>query len=114
MAAINGSLKYVGVSGKVYNIDIYAPDAVATLLTFNPAGAAAATSPTFFRAPENGYIQDFAATAGPTATGLVFTADGGVIVGGSCRWANQLTSLPNRANLAIPIKAGALVGATQF
>ena len=115
MAAVNGNLKLIGLNtGKKYNVSIYAPDAVATLWTFNNSGAAAATSLAMYVFEEDVMIEDFSATAGPTATGVVFTKNGGVIPGGACLWANQLTSLPNRPSLGIKLQKGTMLGALQF
>lgn len=115
MAAVNATLVLKGLrTGKTYSIDVYAPDATGTLFTFNSSGAAASTSNTTYRAVEDCIISDISVTAGPTATGFVWTANGNVIPGGALRWANQLTSLPNRTVLAIPIKSGDFIGATQF
>jgi len=114
MAAINATLVCKGLrSGKHYFIDAYAPDAVATLFTFNQTGNAVATSNNSFRAPEDLLLLDISATAGPTATSFTWTKDGATIAGGVCRWANQLTSLPNRKELNIPIAAGSFIGAIQ-
>ena len=114
MAAINATLVAKGArTGKNYFIDVYAPDAVATLFTFNPAGNAVATSNASWRAPEDLILKDISAAAGPTATSFTITKDGAVIPGGVCRWANQLTSLPNRQPLNIPIPAGSFLGAIQ-
>ena len=114
MAAINATLVLKGLrTGKTYSVDVYAPDAVATLFTFNSAGAAAATSNTSYRAVEDCIITDISAAAGPTATGFTFTANGNVINGGVLRWANQLTSLPNRTQLVIPLRSGDFLGAVQ-
>ena len=114
MAAINATLVLKGLrTGKTYSVDVYAPDAVATLFTFNSSGAASATSNSSYRAVEDCVISDISATAGPTATGFTFTANGNVVSGGVLRWANQLTSLPNRTKMALPIRSGDFLGAIQ-
>lgn len=100
-------------TGKTYIIDVYAPDAAGTLLTFNGSGAASATSANNFRAPENCIIEDISIAASPTATGVVITKDGNTIVGGALRWANQLVTTVNRAKLTIPIPAGSFIGGLQ-
>lgn len=113
MAADAGTLVIVGKSGRTYTPDIYVPDAVATLLTFNPAGLAAATSPAFWFAPEDCTITDIVIGTAPTAVGATFTANGANINGGTIRWANQLDSLPNRMRINIPLRAGTQLGALQ-
>jgi len=114
MAAQNGTIVMQGLSGKTYSVDVYAPDAVGTLFTFNPSGAAASTSNTTYRATEDCIVRDISIATGPTATGFVFTINGNVVSGGALRWANQLTSLPNRTQLRIQLKRGDFLGATQF
>jgi len=114
MAAINATLVMQGLrTGKNYIVDVYAPDAVATLFTFNPAGNAVATSNASYRVPEDVLLKDIVAVGGPTATSFTWTKDGAVIAGGVCRWANQLAALPQRRDLNIPIPAGSFLGAIQ-
>lgn len=114
MAAQNGSMTLVGLQSKrTYIIDFYAPDAAATLLTFNPTGAAASTSPSTFRVPEDVVIRDLSIAASPTATNVALNVNGSVIVGAVIRWANQLNTLPFRPALNIPIKSGDFIGGIQ-
>ena len=114
MAAANATLVAKGArTGKNYFIDVYAPDAVATLFTFNPSGNAVATSNASWRAPEDLVLKDISAASVPTATSFTFTQDGAAIAGGVCRWANQGTALPQRVPLNIPIPAGSFLGAIQ-
>ena len=104
----------LGQSGRTYSVDLYIPDAVATLLTFNPAGLAATTSPSTWRAPEPCTIVDVSTPAAPTAVGATLTANGANVNGGTIRWANQLAANPNRMRLNLPIAGGDFVGGLQF
>lgn len=114
MAASAGTIVIVGKqSRKTYTLDLYIPDAVATLLTFNPSGLAAATSADTFRLPEDGIIIDITTATAPTAVGGVLTANGAAVAGGTFRWADRLNTLSTRAKLAIPITKGDLVGVLQ-
>jgi len=114
MAAQNATLLLYGITSKrTYTVDVYAPDAAGTLLTFNPTGAAASTSPSTYRVPEDVVIKDISIAASPTATNVTLNVNGNVIVGGVIRWANQLNTLPYRTPLNIPIKAGDFIGGTQ-
>ncbi len=113
MAAQNGTLTLIGKSGRTYTVDIYIPDAVNTQLTFNPSGAAASTSPSTFRVPEDCVIYDISGAA-PTATGFVMYNNSGAVSGGALRWANQLATLSNRQKLKIPLRAGDIISALQF
>lgn len=114
MAASNGTLIAIGRSGRTYSVDMYIPDAVATKVTFNPAGLAASTSDTTWRVPEDITIVDVVAVAAPTAVGAALNLNGAVQNGGTIRWSNQLTTLANRAKLKIGVRQGDFVGYTQF
>ena len=73
MAASAGTLMAVGAkTGRTYNVDLYIPDAIATLLTFNPAALAVVGSPNTWRVPtsENVIIYDVSTPTAPTAVGF--------------------------------------------
>jgi hypothetical protein len=113
MAAQQATLTLLGRSGRTYAIDVHAPDAAATQLTFNPSGGAAATSPNTLRVPEDCVIMDFAIAASPTATGVVLYNNSGAILGGALRHANQLVTLANRQKLNVPLRAGDILSGLQ-
>jgi len=114
MAASNGTLVIAGASGKVYSIDAYVPDAVATQLSFNPTGLAASTSPTSLVIPENGVIVDYVQVAAPTAVGFNIGLDSAAQPGATLRHANQLATLATRQRLRIPVRRGQILTALQF
>ena len=114
MAAQQATLTLVGKSGRTYSIDVHAPDAASTQLCFNPSGAAASTSPSTMRVPEDCVIHDISIAASPTATGAVLYNNSGAILGGTIRWANQLDSLANRQKLKIPLRQGDIISGLQF
>lgn len=114
MAASNGTLVILGNSGRVYSIDAYVPDAVATLITFNPTGLAAATSPSTLVIPESGMIVDYVQVAAPTAVGFNFQLDSAAQPGATLRHANQLCTLATRQKLRIPVRQGQMLSALQF
>lgn len=115
MAASAGTLIVLGLrTGKTYVVDVYIPDATGTQLTFNPSGLAGTASSTTYRAPEDAIITDIATAAAPTAVGFSTTINGNAVAGGAVRWATQLSTNPNRAKLAIPVKSGDFIGAVQF
>ena len=113
MAASAGTMVLRTRSGRTITVDVYVPDAVATLLTFNPTGLAASTSPSDFRCPEDAVIVDITTAAAPTAVGATFKINSGVVNGGTFRWADRLNTLSKRAALAIPVKAGDFISALQ-
>lgn len=107
MAAQNGSILMIGLkSGKTYNVDTYFPDAASTFLTFSMTGAAASTSSNFLVLPEDVQIYDLSLATAPTATNVTLYADNAPVVGGVLRYANQLTSLPNRQRFNIRLPKG--------
>jgi len=115
MAATAGTMTCVGLnSGRTYLVDLYIPDATATLITFNPAGLAASTSPSTWRAPEDIMITDISDSGAPTAVGMVLQVNGAPVNGGALRHANLVYSSPNRPKLALPIRGGDFVSALQF
>lgn len=114
MAAVNATMIALGKSGRQYVIDTYLPDAVATMATFNPSGAAVAGSTNYWQPPEDCIIRDIAMVAGPTATGGFFTNAGATINGATMRYAMQLTSVNGRTPLNVQVPRGANIGITQF
>jgi len=114
MAAINLTFLYKGLSGRVYSIDAYAPDAVATQVTFNGSGLAGASSNDYWKVPEAGFIIDNSANGAPTAVGAIVQQDGAEFTNACIRWANQSNALATRPPLAIPIRAGVQLGLKQF
>lgn len=111
----NGTLVAKGRSGRIYNVDIYMADAAGSLITLNPSGAAASTSPAYWRCPEDCVVIDVSVITGQTVSvGATFTANGATINGASVRWSNQLSTLNNRIPLTVPYRAGDLVGLTEY
>lgn len=112
-AAGNATLTLITASGKTVTIDVYLPDAAATVCTFNPTGPAGTASPSTLRIPENARIYDISTAAVTTATSAVFVINSGLVNGGVIRWANQLNTLANRQKLNIPVRAGDFIGLNQ-
>ena len=101
-------------TGRVFTVDLYLPDAVATKIGFNSAGLAGTSSPTTYRVPENCNIVDISVSAAPTAVGAALIVNSGVVNGGAIRWSNQLATLSNRLKQKIPLRAGDFIEYTQF
>lgn len=114
MAASNGTLVMLTKSGRTLSVDTYVPDAVATFITFNPTGLAAATSPSQLVIPEDGYIVDYVQVAAPTAVGFNIQLDSASQPGATLRHANQLCTLATRQKLSIPVRKGQILTALQF
>ena len=113
MAASAGTIIFQGKSGRIFSVDLYIPDAVATLLTFNTAGLAASTSPSSYRVPEDCVLLDVTTATAPTAVGGALKVNSGIVNGGTFRWADRLNTLSTRAKFAVPIKSGDFVSILQ-
>ena len=75
---------------------------------------ATATSPTTWIPPEDAVITDITTPTAPTAVGATIQINNAAAAGATFRWANVLNTLATRQRLAIPVRAGSLVGALQF
>lgn len=106
MAAQNANLVLIAPSGKTYNIDVYLPDAAGTYASFNANGPATSTSKDWILVPENCILYDFSLATSPTATNATVWIDNATQYGMVFRYANQLTSLPNRQRFRIPLMKG--------
>jgi len=114
MAAQNGTLTLVGLeTGRTYNIDVYLPDAVATNWTFSAVGPALSTSSNFYILPEMVQVYDFVLATAPTATNATLYTDNAPVLGGVLRYANQLSSNPNRQRQNIRLAKGSQLQGLQ-
>ena len=106
---------FVGASGRVYTIDVYASDVANAAVNWSPSGAAGTGTLTYWQCPEDCTLFEFSINTGMTDTkGLIFTEGGAVKAGTAIRYANQLNTLNNRPRLTIKFGASALIGANQF
>lgn len=113
MADSAGTAVFIGKSGRTYAIDLFIPDAVATLLTFNPAGLSVSTSPDTYRVPEDCILVDITTATAPTAVGGALKVNSGVVNGGTFRWADRLNTLSTRARFNVPIRSGDFISILQ-
>lgn len=115
MAATNGTLLLRNIkTGQTLTIDLEVPDATATNIHFNPSGLAASTSPASYTVPWDCLIEDVSVAAAPTAVGCIWQSGYTNINGATLRWSQQLSSLPNRPKLRIPLAGGTILSAVQF
>ena len=114
MVAINATMLFKGNSGRVYSIDLQVPDAVATKVTFNGSGLAAATSSAYWSVPEDGFVMDISAAGAPTAVGAIFILDENQYSNQTIRWANQSNALNERPAHMTPVRKGVQLGLLQF
>jgi len=112
---VNGTLSFIGQSGRIYTVDVYISDVANSKVKLNANGSAGPNSDDFFRAPENVTLIDFSVASGTSDTkGLVLTDNGAVRPSCVLRYANFLNTLPKRANANVGFLAGNLIGAIQF
>jgi len=111
----NGTLTFIGKSGRIYNVDIYISDVAGSQATFNASGSAGASSLAYWRSPEDVSLIDYAMVTGTADTkGIVLSQDGATRNGAVLRYANFLNSLNKRTAVNVNFPAGALIGAIQF
>ena len=110
----NGSLSFVGRSGRAYAINMYTADTAAAINTFSASTQAVAGSATYWRAPEPVTLVDFSFETGTTQTSMVMTEDGAVKNGTVLMFVPHLTTNATRPRLGIPFAGGALIGANTI
>lgn len=115
VTATNGTASFVGVSGTIYQIDLYISDVVAAKCTLNPYGAAVAGSDNFWKTPERVTLYDLSIITGPTVmVGLVPLAAGAPLTTYNFRIANFLNSIQSRPKINVKYEAGQNVGFVQY
>jgi len=114
MAASNGNLQILLNSGRVINLECYLPDAAGTMVSFSPTTLGVATDGTIFKLPENGRIVGFIHTTSPTAVGFEISLDNQEVLGGTVRYACNISSTVIRPQISIPFKAGQQLTIKQF
>jgi len=110
------ALTFIGAkSGRIYSIDSYVSDVANAAVTFDPNGAAGASSLQYWQPPEDVVLIDYAQVTGTAdTTALVLTQGGAIKPGTVLRYTVFLTSIATRPKLSIGFPANALVGAKQI
>ncbi len=105
---------FKGVSGASYTVDIYCSDVVAGLVNFDSGAGAAATSETFWTAPENCHLVDFSILTGMTDTTVLRITANSRPLQSTVRYANHLNTLNSRPHLDTGFAASTRVGFIQL
>jgi len=105
---------FKGVSGASYTVDIYCSDVVAGLVNFDSGAGAAATSETFWTAPENCHLVDFSILTGMTDTTVLRLTANSRPLQSTIRYANHLNTLNSRPQLETGFAATTRVGMIQL
>ena len=113
-SATNYQLTFAGKSGRTYGINGYTADTAGALNTFSANTAAGAGSLNYWVPPEDVVLVDFSIPTGMTQTTQVLTENGAVKNGTLMNITSHLNTNSNRPKLAVPFKAGTLVGANTI
>jgi len=113
-AATNYQLTFVGKSGRTYGINGYTADTAGVINTFSANTAAVGGSLPYWVCPEDVMLQDFSIVTGMTQTTQVLTENGAVKNGTLMNITSHLNTNSNRPKLALPFKAGTLIGANTI
>jgi len=108
------SFIFVGASGKTYALDAYVSDVNAGLVNFDGGAGAGSASPTFWIAPENVTLRDYAMVTGTADTEKIRLTSNGRPTTHVLRYGVHLTSLNNRPRLNIGFAGGTQIGALQI
>jgi len=101
---------FQGVSGRLYNISFYTADTAGAVNTANPMGAATATSPQYWRPPEQVKLIDYTIATGTTQTTAYWTQDGATKAGSVTSYIACLNTLALRQKFNIDFAGGSLIG----
>jgi len=109
-----GGMIFVGKSGKTYSIDMYVSDVNGAQVNFDGGSGASSSSPTFWIAPEDVVLTDYAQVTGTADTEKLRLTANGRPISSILRYGVHLTSLNNRPKLQIGFRAGTQIGAIQL
>lgn len=102
-------------TGRAYAVDIYISDVAGASVNWDGGNGAGASSPSYWKAPENVVLYDLSLASGlADTTNIALTADGAVLVGSRLRYANFLNTLAFRPTQSRKFPTGALIGAIQY
>lgn len=116
MAATPQSCTFIlrAMNGSTKALDAYVSDVANASVRFDSGAGSSSTSDTFWIAPVDCIIEDFAMVTGTADTTRIQVVKNAVSTGQILRYTVHLTSLNNRPRLAIPLKAGDKLSATQL
>lgn len=111
----NATLTFVGLqTGKTYAVDAYVSDVDKAFVNLDSGSGSSSTSNTFWIAPENVRLTDFAMITGTADTvSIIPLSDYNIVPGQRFRYTVYLTSLNNRPPINIPFAAGRRISFLQ-
>lgn len=107
VTAGNGSMTWVGDSGRQYVYSFYSSDVVGAYITFSTTGLAVAGSQNFLLAPETMTLKDVSFTSSNTVSTAFTLEVGDQAAGIVLPIANVLTSVVGRGNLIPNVRISA-------
>ena len=113
MAATQGTVTFVGQSGRTYIKDLYLSDTVNTPANWDGGAGASATSPETVSIPEPCFLSDVSVVTGAAQTKLQLIRNGSG-TGDFLRHSLHLNTLPLRPALRVPFAAMDQIGALQI
>lgn len=105
---------FVGQSGKTYSIDGYVSDVNGALINFDGGAGAGTASPTFWIAPENVTLIDYAQVTGTADTEKLRLVINGSPKNSVLRYVPHVTTAATRPRLNYGIAGGAQVSFFQI
>lgn len=115
VAPTTGTATFIGASGQRYCVSVYIADVVTTAVKFNSQGTAAATSPAYvqFGEPVMWYDLSLLPVSFAATTALIPTSGGVTIPQKNISTFDHINTIPTRAPVGVPYKAGSLIGAIE-
>jgi len=104
MAATEGTVTFIGASGRTYIKDLYLDDVAASPANWDGGAGASATSPEHVTIPEPCFLADVSVVTGAAQTKLQVTRNG-ASTGDFLRQTLHLNTLAVRPALRIPFAA---------
>jgi hypothetical protein len=108
-----GMMFFIGASGKTYPIDVYVSDVAGGAVRWDGGAGAGTASPTFWIAPENVSLRDYAQVTGTADTEKLRLTSNGRPTSHLLRYGVHLTTLNNRPQLNIGFIKGTQISALQ-
>lgn len=105
--------KFVGASGRTYNVDAYLSDVANALVRFDGGAGASTTSPEYWQPPEPVVLVDFAIVTGMTDTTKIQITRGGQPTQDHLRFSMHVQTLAARPSIAVGFTPQGVIRAIQ-
>jgi len=109
-----GSAIFQGASGKTYSVDMYLSDVNAGSVNWDGGAGAGASSPTYWKAPEDVTLVDYAQVTGMTDTEKIRLTVNARPTMHVLRYVIHVSTIATRPALRIGFKANAEIAGIQI